>query len=111
MGDGMARPYRHVPVLLDEVISALQLRAGQVIVDCTFGLGGHARELLRCVQPGGRVIGIDFDPANVERARTEAAAGLSVHHGNFAGNDRILAAEGVDRHRDSVAANRQGSDD
>src|SRR5437762_11422100 len=58
---------------------------------CTYGLGGHARALLRRVHPGGRVIGIDFDPANVARANDDALPTLSVHHANFAAIDRVLA--------------------
>jgi 16S rRNA (cytosine1402-N4)-methyltransferase len=50
----------HVPVLVDEVRALLQPERGGVFVDCTVGLGGHARMLLE----GGasRLIGIDRDP-------------------------------------------------
>src|SRR5947199_6973798 len=93
----MTRALRHVPVLLDDVLAVLEPRSGEIVVDCTLGLGGHANELLRRVQPGGRVIAIDFDPANVERARTNAADGLSIHQANFAAIDKVLAAEGIER--------------
>src|SRR5438093_10270713 len=93
----MAKPLRHVPVLLDEVLAVLEPRAGEIVVDCTLGLGGHANELLRRVRPGGRVIAIDFDSANVERAKTNAAEGMSVHHANFAAIDKVLVGEGIER--------------
>jgi 16S rRNA (cytosine1402-N4)-methyltransferase len=50
----------HVPVLVDEVRTLLQPERGGVFVDCTVGLGGHARMLLE----GGasRLVGIDRDP-------------------------------------------------
>jgi 16S rRNA (cytosine1402-N4)-methyltransferase len=89
-------------VLLDAVMSVLEPRAGQTIVDCTLGLGGHSRELLRRVQPGGRVLATDFDLGNVQRAQQDRAAGggglagLSVHHSNFAGIDKVLAGEGIE---------------
>src|SRR5690349_14853454 len=70
----MKRDVRHVSVLLGPVIEALAPRPGQVFVDCTLGLGGHASELLRLVGPGGKVIGIDFDPRNIEIARTRLAS-------------------------------------
>jgi 16S rRNA (cytosine1402-N4)-methyltransferase len=50
----------HVPVLVDEVRTLLEPQRGGVFVDCTVGLGGHARMLLE----GGatRLVGIDRDP-------------------------------------------------
>jgi 16S rRNA (cytosine1402-N4)-methyltransferase len=52
----------HVPVLVDEVITALQPRRGGHFVDCTVGLGGHAAAILEKVSPSGRLLGIDADP-------------------------------------------------
>ena len=57
----------HRPVLLEEAVSALAPEPGSVVVDATFGGGGHARRVLEEV-PSGRVIGIDRDPAAAERA-------------------------------------------
>jgi 16S rRNA (cytosine1402-N4)-methyltransferase len=96
----MKRQRRHIPVLLDEVLRALDLRPGQIVVDCTVGLGGHAAEMLRRVTPGGRLIGMDFDPGNLEtaRQRLQAAGGqFELHHSNFAGLSKILPAAGIDR--------------
>jgi len=52
----------HVPVLLDEVITALQPRPGRRFIDCTVGLGGHAAAILKETSPSGRLLGIDADP-------------------------------------------------
>ncbi len=52
---------RHSPVMLNEVISYLQLSPGKVIVDCTVGEGGHSEGILRKITPGGHLIGIDQD--------------------------------------------------
>jgi len=49
----------HAPVLLDEVIEALAPRAGDVIIDATFGAGGYTRAILAA---GATVIGLDRDP-------------------------------------------------
>lgn len=57
----------HRPVLLEEAVSALAVEEGSVVVDATFGGGGHARRVLEEVA-SGRVIGIDRDPAAAERA-------------------------------------------
>lgn len=49
----------HIPVLLDEVIAALQPQPGAVIVDATFGAGGYTRRLL---DAGATVHAFDRDP-------------------------------------------------
>ena len=49
----------HAPVLLNEVVDALQPRAGQTLVDGTFGAGGYSRALLSA---GASVIAFDRDP-------------------------------------------------
>ena len=88
----------HRPVLLDEVLVALDPQPGQVIVDCTVGWAGHAVELLRRVGPTGRLVGFDLDPDNLPRARERLQAvghPFSLHHGNFAGLQQVLAAEGI----------------
>jgi 16S rRNA (cytosine1402-N4)-methyltransferase len=61
---------RHVPVLLDRVVSLLAPALGHdgaVLVDCTLGLGGHSEAVLTAA-PQARVIGIDRDPAALELA-------------------------------------------
>ena len=96
----MKRDVRHVPVLLNQVIDVLRPLPGQVIVDCTAGLGGHSAELLRRITPGGKLIALDLDPANIERAgQVLAAAGgeFQLHHTNFAGLPSVLASAGIER--------------
>ncbi len=53
---------QHVPVLSKEVIKGLQAKAGGSYIDCTVGLGGHAKAILQNILPGGRLLGIDMDP-------------------------------------------------
>jgi 16S rRNA (cytosine1402-N4)-methyltransferase len=67
---------RHVPVLLQDAIELLNVRAGSVIADCTLGLAGHAAEIIRRLGPRGRLIGFDRDPEALElaRARLEQVA-------------------------------------
>jgi 16S rRNA (cytosine1402-N4)-methyltransferase len=60
---------RHVPVLLQDAIELLNVRAGSVIADCTLGLAGHAAEIMRRLGPTGRLIGFDRDPEALELAR------------------------------------------
>ena len=61
----------HVPVLLDEVRELLQPQRGGAFVDCTLGLGGHARMLLE--HGAARLIGIDRDADALAMARTALA--------------------------------------
>lgn len=51
----------HVPVMLQEAVDALQVDPAGIYVDCTFGGGGHAREILRRLGPEGRLVAFDQD--------------------------------------------------
>jgi len=51
----------HIPVLLREVIDALNIRPDGVYVDCTFGGGGHSNAILEKLGPAGRLIAFDQD--------------------------------------------------
>lgn len=61
----------HVPVLLKEAIAGLNLRSGSVVVDATFGRGGHTRQILSAIGKKGKVLGIDRDRLAIDRAREE----------------------------------------
>jgi 16S rRNA (cytosine1402-N4)-methyltransferase len=98
----------HVPVLLEQVLDVLSPRPGQVIVDCTLGLGGHSAALLERISPGGRLIAIDFDPANMAAARwrLEKVGGrFDLFNTNFAGLPDVLKEAGVESGRvDAILA-------
>ena len=89
-------PARHIPVLLAEVVEALQPSEGQLIVDGTFGAGGYTRALLAA---GASVVAIDRDPDAIEAGRVlekEAAGRLTLVHGPFSHLDEAAAeADGV----------------
>jgi 16S rRNA (cytosine1402-N4)-methyltransferase len=99
----MKRETRHISVLLDDVLRVLDPQPGQTFADCTLGLGGHSSAILERIAPGGRLIAIDFDPANIHRARgrleTAASAGATVDlfHNNFAALPTVLATAGVEQ--------------
>ena len=57
---------KHITVLLDEAVEALNIKEGDVVVDATLGAGGHTLKLLEKVGEGGKVIGIDLDRVAVE---------------------------------------------
>lgn len=60
---------KHVPVLLDEVVSSLNLAPGKNIIDGTLGDGGHAEEILKLTAPDGKYLGMDADPESILRAK------------------------------------------
>ncbi len=90
----------HVPVMLQETVDCLAVRPGGAYLDATLGEGGHAAEILKRAAPGGRLLGIDRDPAAVEcaAARLQAAApGRAVCvHGNHADLGTLADAAGFD---------------
>jgi 16S rRNA (cytosine1402-N4)-methyltransferase len=91
----------HVPVMIAEILDALDPRPGETAVDCTLGYGGHARALLPRLQPGGMLLGLDVDP--LELPATEARMrrlgfgpeAFRARRSNFAGLPKALAAEGL----------------
>ena len=90
----------HIPVLLKPVLSVLNPQPGQTVVDCTLGLGGHSAAFLPRIHPGGRLLGIDLDPANLAAAReylTWIGGRFDLFHTNFAGVPAVLAQAGVER--------------
>jgi 16S rRNA (cytosine1402-N4)-methyltransferase len=90
----------HRPIMVDEILAALAPKPGEVALDATLGYGGHARELLPRLLPGGRLFGVDVDP--LELPRTEARLRdlgfgeevLTVRRMNFAGLPRLKAEAG-----------------
>jgi 16S rRNA (cytosine1402-N4)-methyltransferase len=94
----------HVPVLLDEVLAALRLRADGRYLDATFGRGGHTAEVLARLGPQGRVVALDRDPQAVAagRARFGAEARVQLLHGHFGHLRNVLSGAGVGAGFDGV---------
>jgi len=95
----------HRPIMVTEILEVLNPQPGEVAVDGTLGYGGHARELLPKLQPGGRLIGLDVDPIELPKAEARLRAlgfgpeTFVAHRSNFAGLPKVLGAEqlaGVD---------------
>jgi len=68
---------RHVPVLFQQAIDFLNVRAGGTYVDCTLGLAGHAEGILRRLGPEGHLIGFDRDPEALALAQARLARVLN----------------------------------
>lgn len=95
-------PVRHVPVLLPEVIDALEPRANGIYIDTTFGAGGYTQALLEsaeCI-----VLAIDKDPDAIAGGRelVEQSAGrLTLVQGAFGDMAGIASANGI-THADGI---------
>ncbi|HWB66906.1 MAG TPA: 16S rRNA (cytosine(1402)-N(4))-methyltransferase RsmH [Mycobacteriales bacterium] len=93
---------RHLPVMVDRVLSWLEpvaQRPDAIVVDATVGLGGHSAALL-AQHPALRLIGIDRDPAALERAAARLAAHrdrLTLVHAVYDALPRVLESSGVTR--------------
>jgi len=87
----------HVPVMVREVVAALNVRPGGRYVDGTVGAGGHALAIIEAASPGGALLGIDKDPEalDVARKRLEAYGDdVRLVEGDFAEIGRICREHG-----------------
>jgi len=64
----------HIPVLKETVYEYLDLKKGDVVVDATVGLGGHAAGMMEKIGKKGVLIGFDQDERNIEGARMRLEA-------------------------------------
>jgi 16S rRNA (cytosine1402-N4)-methyltransferase len=83
----------HEPVMVREVLRHLEPSRGGVFVDCTVGLGGHARALLDA--GASRLIGLDRDPAALDRSREVLDERAELVHGDYRGLGAALDRLGV----------------
>jgi 16S rRNA (cytosine1402-N4)-methyltransferase len=91
----------HRPIMVAEIMEVLAPQHGEFAADSTLGYGGHAKQLLPRLLPGGKLLGLDADP--VELPKTESrlrqlgfgADVFTAHRSNFAGLPKILAANGI----------------
>ena len=82
----------HVPVMVREVLAALNVRPGGRYVDGTVGAGGHALAIMEAASPGGSLLGIDRDPEALDVARRHLARfgdDVRLVQGDFGEIDRI----------------------
>ena len=77
--------FHHIPVLLNEVLEALNPQPGEVYADGTLGGGGHSGEILKRMGETGTLYGIDRDEAAIAAAteRLKIYPGFHAVHGNF----------------------------
>jgi 16S rRNA (cytosine1402-N4)-methyltransferase len=90
----------HRPICVAEILDILKPQPGEIALDATLGYGGHARELLKAITPGGCLWGTDADPLEIRRTEARLRAlgytedQFRARHINFAGVPKILADAG-----------------
>jgi len=87
----------HQTVLLEEAVEALLVRPEGIYVDATFGRGGHSREILARLGPGGRLIALDRDPQAVAAAAQISDSRFAIVHAGFGGLRDVLQRSGIGR--------------
>jgi 16S rRNA (cytosine1402-N4)-methyltransferase len=97
---------QHRPILVDEVLEALDLKPGDRGADATFGYGGHSEAILGKILPGGQLLSLDVDavqlPRSEQRLRDLGFSDdeLVVKRSNYAGLkgalETIAWSDGVD---------------
>ena len=87
----------HVPVMLEECLSALNVRKGGIYLDGTLGGGGHSSEILK---RGGTLIALDRDNEAIaeskKRFEDEKLSGYTIVKSNFHDAAKVLDDLGVD---------------
>lgn len=92
MTEALAQTPAHIPVLLAEVVAALAPKAGEVMVDATFGAGGYSRAIL---DAGARVVALDRDPSAARFAAPLAKTGrFELVQARFSQLANVLEAHG-----------------
>jgi 16S rRNA (cytosine1402-N4)-methyltransferase len=81
---------KHITVLLQGAVDALNIRPEGIYVDATFGRGGHSREILSRLGPNGRLIALDRDPQAVAAAASIEDMRLKVVHAAFSALVEVL---------------------
>jgi len=104
VNDEPARLPYHVPVMLEQVLTGLDIKAGGTYVDATAGGAGHLLAIARMVGPSGRIIGIDLDEQALAEVRrrwdeqiVEERPELQLFQGGFDDLPRFLDQAGTDR--------------
>ncbi len=89
--------FNHISVLLNETISALNIKADGIYIDGTAGGAGHSKEIAKKLK-NGLLLALDQDPDAVKIA-TERLYGLpaKVIRSNFADMDKVAKNEGIDK--------------
>lgn len=85
----------HIPVLLNDTITLLDLHENDQVIDCTIGFGGHSQEILKKLGKNGGLLGIDRDPtaANASQQLFSHDSRVKVINDTFSNSAEICKAQ------------------
>ena len=81
---------KHIPVMLHESIKALGIIPNGFYVDCTFGRGGHSKEILKKLNDDGRLLALDKDLEAVKEGENIKDKRFEIVHASFKDLTNIL---------------------
>ncbi|XBC44565.1 MAG: 16S rRNA (cytosine(1402)-N(4))-methyltransferase RsmH [Buchnera aphidicola (Schlechtendalia peitan)] len=73
----------HIPVLKKEIIQSLNIKKNGIYIDCTFGFGGHSKEILKHLSEKGKLYAIDKDPLAIKIGKKIQDRRFKIIKGNF----------------------------
>ena len=92
--------FKHIPVLLNEVIDSLNIKKDGIYVDLTLGRGGHSEAILSHLSSKGRLIGVDQDETAIKESEERLKKNYSnftLVRSNFRYVDEILSNLGISK--------------
>ncbi|MDH5387341.1 MAG: 16S rRNA (cytosine(1402)-N(4))-methyltransferase RsmH [Gammaproteobacteria bacterium] len=100
----METDYSHQPVLLNEVLEALNIKQDGIYVDATFGRGGHSSAILNRLGREGRLVAFDQDPEAIAYGREQFKDDprIEFEHCNFSEMESVIVARGLNNRIDGV---------
>ena len=81
---------KHIPVMLHESIKALDIIPNCFYIDCTFGRGGHSKEILKKLNDDGRLLALDKDLEAVKEGKNIKDKRFEIVHASFKDLNNIL---------------------
>lgn len=92
--------FKHIPIMLEEVIEGLDIKPDGIYVDGTLGGGGHSYEIAKRLVSGGRLIGIDQDEAAIKAAGARLSGfgdRVTIVRSNYAQMVSVLQSLGIEQ--------------
>ena len=91
--------FKHMPVMLNEVIEGLNIIPDGIYVDCTIGGGGHSSKILEKLSPKGHLYGFDrdADAISVCKEKFSKYKNITIIHSNYKDAPKILKEQGINQ--------------
>lgn len=85
--------FKHIPIMLNEIITGLNINPDGIYIDCTLGGAGHSTEIIKRLSQNGRLIGIDKDEEalSVCKERLSKFQNVTFVHNDFKNIEEIFS--------------------